>query len=197
MPVKEGENIERALKKFKRKYERTGVLKELRRRQYFTKPSVAKREAMQRAIYVERTYRNEEYLIRLPDIRVAPADFRRGCSFFVARAGGGSFRLRICLRIRLCFRLCFGFRVEGWRLRVGTGGRALSVLVLDGGCRSLDRGFCRRPGLRRLRCEGSVVLIRRRWTEKMCRCPIGLLFAYGDFSDEKIVTKGIKLRFFV
>ena len=32
MPVKEGENIERALKKFKRKYERTGVLKELRRR---------------------------------------------------------------------------------------------------------------------------------------------------------------------
>lgn len=30
MPVKEGENIEKALKKFKRKYERTGVLKELR-----------------------------------------------------------------------------------------------------------------------------------------------------------------------
>ena len=47
MPVKEGENIEKALKKFKRKYERTGVLKELRRRQYFTKPSIAKREAMQ------------------------------------------------------------------------------------------------------------------------------------------------------
>ena len=53
MPVKEGENIEKALKKFKRKYERTGVLKELRRRQYFTKPSVAKRIAMQHAIYVE------------------------------------------------------------------------------------------------------------------------------------------------
>lgn len=50
MPVKEGENIEKALKKFKRKYERTGVLKELRRRQYFTKPSVAKRIAMQHAI---------------------------------------------------------------------------------------------------------------------------------------------------
>ena len=61
MPVKEGENIERALKKFKRKYERTGVLKELRRRQYFTKPSVAKREAMQHAIYVEHMYREEEY----------------------------------------------------------------------------------------------------------------------------------------
>ena len=60
MKVQEGENIERALKKFKRKYERTGVLKELRRRQYFTKPSIAKREAMQRAIYVEHTYRQEE-----------------------------------------------------------------------------------------------------------------------------------------
>ena len=45
MPVKEGENIEKALKKFKRKYERTGVLKELRRRQYFTKPSIAKGDA--------------------------------------------------------------------------------------------------------------------------------------------------------
>lgn len=60
MPVKEGENIEKALKKFKRKYERTGVLKELRRRQYFTKPSVAKRIAMQHAIYVEKLHRDEE-----------------------------------------------------------------------------------------------------------------------------------------
>ena len=60
MPVKEGENIEKALKKFKRKYERTGVLKELRRRQYFTKPSVAKRIGMQHAIYVEKLHRDEE-----------------------------------------------------------------------------------------------------------------------------------------
>ena len=43
-----------------RKYERTGVLKELRRRQYFTKPSIAKREAMQHAIYVEHMYRDDE-----------------------------------------------------------------------------------------------------------------------------------------
>ena len=60
MPVKEGENIEKALKKFKRKYERTGVLKELRRRQYFTKPSIAKREAMQHAIYVAHMNRDDE-----------------------------------------------------------------------------------------------------------------------------------------
>ena len=60
MPIKEGENIERALKKFKRKYERTGVLKELRRRQYFTKPSIAKRDAMMHAVYVEKLHRMEE-----------------------------------------------------------------------------------------------------------------------------------------
>ena len=52
MPVKEGENIEKALKKFKRKYER--------RRQYFTKPSIAKREAMQHAIYVAHMNRDDE-----------------------------------------------------------------------------------------------------------------------------------------
>ena len=47
------------LKKFKRKYERTGVLKELRARQYFTKPSIAKREKMAHAIYVEKLHREE------------------------------------------------------------------------------------------------------------------------------------------
>ena len=40
VPLKEGENIERALKKFKRKFEKTGVIKELRDRQAFTKPSI-------------------------------------------------------------------------------------------------------------------------------------------------------------
>ncbi len=60
MPIKEGENIERALKKFKRKYEKTGVLKELRRRQYFSKPSVDKRKAMQHAVYVEGLHRDAD-----------------------------------------------------------------------------------------------------------------------------------------
>lgn len=60
MPIKEGENIERALKKFKRKYERTGVLKELRRRQYFTKPSVTARVNKLHAVYVEQLKREEE-----------------------------------------------------------------------------------------------------------------------------------------
>ena len=60
VPVKEGENIERALKKFKRKYEKTGVVKELRARQQFDKPSVLKRLAMQHAIYVQKLNRVED-----------------------------------------------------------------------------------------------------------------------------------------
>ena len=60
VPVKEGENIERALKKFKRKFEKTGVVKELRRRQQFDKASVVNRLAKERAIYVQKMQRVEE-----------------------------------------------------------------------------------------------------------------------------------------
>jgi small subunit ribosomal protein S21 len=58
--LKEGENIERALKKFKRKYEKTGVVKELRRRQAFIKPSVDKRKKKQHAVYVQQLQQDEE-----------------------------------------------------------------------------------------------------------------------------------------
>ena len=51
--VKEGEIIERALKKFKRKFEKTGVTKELRSRQAFQKPSVVNRKKMMKAVYVQ------------------------------------------------------------------------------------------------------------------------------------------------
>ena len=60
IPVKEGENIERALKKFKRKFERTGVIKELRNRQAYTKPSVKKRQQKLRAIYIQKIQQEEE-----------------------------------------------------------------------------------------------------------------------------------------
>ena len=60
VPVKDGENIERALKKFKRKYEKTGVIKELRARQQYNKPSVLKRLKMEHAIYVQQLRANEE-----------------------------------------------------------------------------------------------------------------------------------------
>lgn len=53
VPVKEGESIDRALKKYKRKYEKTGVVKELRERQQFTKPSVKKRHQRLKAIYIQ------------------------------------------------------------------------------------------------------------------------------------------------
>ena len=60
VPVKDGKKIERALKKFKRKFERTGIVKELRARQQFTKPSVLKRLKMEKAIYVQKLRNNEE-----------------------------------------------------------------------------------------------------------------------------------------
>ena len=53
VPVKEGDNIEKALKKFKRKCEKTGAIRELRARKNFEKPSVRKRIAKQKAIYVQ------------------------------------------------------------------------------------------------------------------------------------------------
>jgi len=54
IPVKEGENIERALKKYKKKYDKTNVMKELRSRKEFEKPSITKRQAKIKASYVQR-----------------------------------------------------------------------------------------------------------------------------------------------
>ena len=59
-PIKEGENIERALKKFKRKFEKTGIMRELRSRQAYTKDSVIRRDKMAKAIYVQKLRREEE-----------------------------------------------------------------------------------------------------------------------------------------
>lgn len=60
VPVKEGENIDKALKKFKRKFEKTGVVKELRNRQSFTKPSVVRREELIKAIYKQKMQLTDE-----------------------------------------------------------------------------------------------------------------------------------------
>ena len=60
VPLKEGENIEKALKTFKRKFEKTDVVKELRNRQAFEKPSVAKRKQTMRAVYVQQLQQVEE-----------------------------------------------------------------------------------------------------------------------------------------
>jgi small subunit ribosomal protein S21 len=60
VPVKEGENIERALKKFKRKFEKTGVVKELRVRQAFKKPSERRRDEIKKAVYIQQIQQNED-----------------------------------------------------------------------------------------------------------------------------------------
>lgn len=60
IPVKEGENIDRALKKFKRKFEKTGTMRALRYRQRFTKPSVKRREEILKAIYIQKLRHDEE-----------------------------------------------------------------------------------------------------------------------------------------
>jgi len=60
IPVKEGENIDRALKKFKRKFEKTGVIKELRLRQHYKKPSISKREEKMHAIYIQKLQNEEQ-----------------------------------------------------------------------------------------------------------------------------------------
>jgi small subunit ribosomal protein S21 len=59
--VKENESIDRALKRFKKKFERTGVLKELRGRTHFVKPSVQKRTVKLKAAYRQKMYAEENY----------------------------------------------------------------------------------------------------------------------------------------
>lgn len=54
IPVKEGENIERAIKKYKKKFEKTKVMRELRDRREFTKPSVINRQGKIKAAYKQR-----------------------------------------------------------------------------------------------------------------------------------------------
>lgn len=49
--VKEGESLDRALKRFKKKFEKTGVLRELRARQAYEKKSVTRRTQIKKAIY--------------------------------------------------------------------------------------------------------------------------------------------------
>ena len=60
--VKEGESLEKALKKFKKKFEKTGVVKELRERQKFIKPSIKRRETVINAIYRQKLQKGEAEL---------------------------------------------------------------------------------------------------------------------------------------
>ena len=52
--IKKGEKIESALKRLKRKVRDTGVLKQVRDRQEYTKPSVTRRKQIQKAQYIQK-----------------------------------------------------------------------------------------------------------------------------------------------
>ena len=60
IPVKDGENIDRALKRYKRKFDKTKTMSNLRNRKNFTKPSVAKSAQRIKASYVQRLRTQEE-----------------------------------------------------------------------------------------------------------------------------------------
>jgi small subunit ribosomal protein S21 len=48
--IGDNEPIDRAIRRFKKKYERSGILKEFKKRAFFTKPSVKKRMKKMKAI---------------------------------------------------------------------------------------------------------------------------------------------------
>jgi small subunit ribosomal protein S21 len=58
--LKDGESIDKALKKYKKKYEKTMIVKELRERQKYTKPSVKRRQEIIRAKYIQQLKRESE-----------------------------------------------------------------------------------------------------------------------------------------
>jgi len=53
IPVKDGENIDRALKRFKRKFDKTGGMRQLRSRKQFVKPSIRNRDKIKKAQYIQ------------------------------------------------------------------------------------------------------------------------------------------------
>jgi small subunit ribosomal protein S21 len=59
--INENESIERALKRFKKKFDHTGVVRELRSRIQFEKPSVIRRNEKIKAAYRQRMCGAENY----------------------------------------------------------------------------------------------------------------------------------------
>ncbi len=59
--VKENESIDKALKRFKKKFEKTGVLRELRSRTFFEKPSISRRHEKIKAAYKQSKFAEENY----------------------------------------------------------------------------------------------------------------------------------------
>ncbi|MDX1683661.1 MAG: 30S ribosomal protein S21 [Saprospiraceae bacterium] len=52
--VREGESIEHAVKRYNRKHRRVGLMKRIRERKHYDKPSVVRRNEIKKAIYKEK-----------------------------------------------------------------------------------------------------------------------------------------------
>jgi small subunit ribosomal protein S21 len=59
--IKEGENIERALKRYKRKHRNIKVMQNIRENQFFTKKSIKRRKEIQKASYIQGLKDQEEF----------------------------------------------------------------------------------------------------------------------------------------
>ncbi|MGG8495690.1 30S ribosomal protein S21 [Tenacibaculum sp. TC6] len=57
--VKEGENIDRALKRYKRKFKDVKMLQQLRERKQYVKPSVLRRAEVKKAAYKEQLFKED------------------------------------------------------------------------------------------------------------------------------------------
>ena len=60
IPIKDGENIDGALKRFKRKFDKTGTKRSLQTRKEFVKPSIKRRAVIQKAQHVQRLRDQED-----------------------------------------------------------------------------------------------------------------------------------------
>ena len=58
--ARESDTLDKALKKYKKKFEKAGILRELRERQTFTKPSIKRRQTVLRAGYIQNLKREAE-----------------------------------------------------------------------------------------------------------------------------------------
>jgi small subunit ribosomal protein S21 len=58
--IRDGENIDKALKRYKRKFQNAGTMRQVRARREFVKPSVKRRDEILKAVYKEQVIREEE-----------------------------------------------------------------------------------------------------------------------------------------
>ena len=59
--IKEGEKIDRALKRYKKKHRNVKIMQNIRENQFFTKPSVKRRQEVLGAAYRQKMYAKENY----------------------------------------------------------------------------------------------------------------------------------------